>query len=85
LLNAYATLPFATSVSEKASDSDIRGNLDRSRQVLNVYRRAWFKNADFPALSEELRRLSADAKVTPMTDCYIQAARFVLSDQWVGF
>jgi hypothetical protein len=52
LLNAYVTLPFATSLSRSTNESDIRGELDLSRMVLNLYR---------------------------------AAAKFILSDQWVGF
>jgi hypothetical protein len=85
LLNAYVTMPFATSLSENTTDSDIRGGLDHSRRVLNAYRRAWFKDAEIGLLAEELRRLTATAKVSGLAECYLEAAKFVLSDQWVGF
>jgi hypothetical protein len=59
--------------------------LRRSRRALNVYRRAWFKDAEVGRLAEELRRLTATAKVAGLAGCYLEAAKFVLSDQWVGF
>jgi hypothetical protein len=85
LLNAYVTLPFATSLSENTSESDIRGGLDHSRRVLNVYRRAWFKDAEVGLLAEGLRGLMVTEKVSGLAECYLEMAKFVLSDQWVGF
>ena len=84
-LNAFITLPFATSLSEKTNESDIRGGLDVSRRVLNLYRAAWFKDADLDHLARELRRLTGTVKVSGLSDCYLEACKFVLSDQWVGF
>jgi len=84
-LNAYATLPFVTSLSDQTSDSDIRGELDLSRRVMNVYRRSLFKDADERQLAEEMRRLTAGAKLSPIAECYLDAVKFVLSDQWVHF
>jgi GR25 family glycosyltransferase involved in LPS biosynthesis len=84
-LNAYVTLPFATSLSENADESDIRGGLDLSRKVLNLYRASLFKDADLDHLAKELRRLTASTKVSDLAECYLEAAKFALSDQWIHF
>ncbi|MGD0389974.1 MAG: hypothetical protein ABSC42_13580 [Tepidisphaeraceae bacterium] len=84
-LNAYLTLPFATCLSENTIESDIRGGLDLSRKVLNLYRASLFKDADLDHLAKELRRLTATAKVTGLAACYLEAMKFALSDQWVQF
>jgi len=84
-LNAYVTLPFVTSLSDQTNESDIRGGVDLSRQVLNIYRRSLFKDANEGQLAEEMRRLTAGAKISPFADCYVNAVKFVLSDQWVHF
>jgi len=85
LLNAYLTVPFATSLSEHTGSSDIRGGLDLSRSVVNLYRVAWFKDSDLSKVGEALRRLTATAKKSDLTECYLEAVKFLLSDQWVGF
>ena len=84
-LNAYLTLPFATSLSQNTSESDIRGGLDLSRKVMNLYRASLFKDADLDYLAKELRRLTATAKVSNLAECYLEAAKFALSDRWVQF
>jgi GR25 family glycosyltransferase involved in LPS biosynthesis len=84
-LNAYVTLPFATSLSQNTNESDIRGGLDLSRKVMNLYRASLFKDAYLDHLANELRRLTATAKVSDLAECYLAAVKFALSDQWVQF
>ena len=84
-LNAYVTLPFATTLPDNSIESDIRGGLDPSHKMVNEYRRAWFKDADLDQSARELRRLTATAKISSLSECYLEAAKFILSDQWVGF
>jgi GR25 family glycosyltransferase involved in LPS biosynthesis len=84
-LNAYITVPFATTLPDNSIESDIRGGLDVSHKVVSEYRRAWFKDADLTKSAREMRRLTATAKVSSLTECYLEAVKFVLSDQWVQF
>lgn len=85
LLKAYVTVPFQTSVSPSVLQSDIRGDLDCSRAVYTIYRRAFFEDADLPSLDAELRDLTQEAMLSPLAAIYVKTLRFRLSDQWVRF
>jgi GR25 family glycosyltransferase involved in LPS biosynthesis len=84
-LKAYLTVPFQTSVSPGSQKSDIRGDLDCSRAVDAVYRRAFFQDADLAALNAEMQELVEGATLSPLADLYLKALRFKLSDRWVPF
>ena len=64
-LKAYLTVPFQTSVSRDALDSDIRGGLDASRVAATIYRRAFFEDANLQSLGAELQELTKDATLLP--------------------
>ena len=84
-LKALITVPYMTSISAHSDASDIRGPLDRSRRVCDIFRRAFFQDADLPALLAEMQSLTADAKISPLAMLFVNAEAFVLSDQWVKF
>ncbi len=85
LLNAYVTLPFLTSLTEHTAESNIQGQLNLSHLVMNIYRRAAFKDADLQSLREELNRLSVHRKHPDFTALYLDVLSFFLSDQQVIF
>jgi GR25 family glycosyltransferase involved in LPS biosynthesis len=85
LLKAFVTLPFMTSLSSDCIKSDIRGALDRSRRVCNVYRRAFFVEANLEALREEMHALVSEERIAPMTQIYLDMLSFTLTDQFVWF
>jgi GR25 family glycosyltransferase involved in LPS biosynthesis len=84
-LKALLTVPFMTSISPHSDESDIRGALDRTRRVCDIYRRGFFQEANLSALLAELQQLTAGATISPLTELYLQAERFSLSDQFVRF
>lgn len=84
-LKAFLTVPFMTSISAQSDDSDIRGGLDLTRRVCDLYRRGFFQEADLPALLSEIQRLTSGSKISPLTALYLHAERFSLSDQFVKF
>jgi GR25 family glycosyltransferase involved in LPS biosynthesis len=85
LLKAYVTVPFLTSISRHNLQSDIRGGWDRSRTVWGVYRRGFFKDADYNALLGEMEELTREVRVSPLAALYLRALTFTMSDQWVPF
>jgi len=86
LVRAYFTAPFLSTLSPQSIASDIRGSLDRSRRVWDIFRRAFFVNADEPALLAEMHELTKDAKITrPLHALFLMAQKFQLSDQWQNF
>ena len=84
-LRAFVTVPFLTTLSAAGIHSDIRGRVDRSRRVCEAYRRAFFIDADRPALMAEMQELVAGAKVAPLSELFLEAQRFSLSDSWEVF
>jgi GR25 family glycosyltransferase involved in LPS biosynthesis len=84
-LKAYLTVPFLTSVSRDTLESDIRGELDKSRAVATIYRRSFFQEADLTALETELRELLSDVEVSPLAAIYVRSLLFRVSDQWVPY
>ncbi len=85
LLKAYVTVPFQTSVSRDTLQSDIRGQLDRTRAVCTAYRRAFFQDADLQSLDAEIQELVNGATLSPLAAIYAKALRFNLSDEWGHF
>jgi GR25 family glycosyltransferase involved in LPS biosynthesis len=84
-LNAFVTLPFLTTVSRHGVNSDIRGNLDRTRMVYYVYRKAFFKDANLADVLAEMVEVTKDARIAPLAAIYREAISFCLSDQYVRF
>jgi GR25 family glycosyltransferase involved in LPS biosynthesis len=84
-LKAYVTLPFVTTVSRDSLDSDIRGSVDRSRRVVEIFRRAFFQEADLPALLAEMRELTQGTEDSLLTSLFLCAISFSQSDQWKPF
>ena len=84
-LQAYVTIPFLSTLSPIGSQSDIRGPVDRSRRVCEAYRRGFFIDADLPSLAAEMEKLASGAQVHALTDLFLAAQRFSLSDQWRVF
>lgn len=84
-LKAYLAVPFLTSVSRDTLESDIRGDLDKSRAVSTIYRRAFFQESNLTALDAEIQELLKDILVTPLGAIYLRTLLFQISDQWVGY
>jgi hypothetical protein len=84
-LKAYAIVPFLTSVSPESLRSDIRGTVDRSRKACELYRRAFFVEADHPALLREMQDLTQGLTHSPLASLYVQLMAFMVSDQFKGF
>jgi hypothetical protein len=80
LLKAVVTVPFLTSLGPEALQSDIREDGDLGQQVTQIYRRAFFEEADPMSLIREMRALLQGIQVSPLAALYLQAAAFVLSD-----
>ena len=81
-LKAFVTVPFLTSTSDISVKSEIRGDLDRSRQVGELLRCACFVDADIPKLEQRLQDLVEGSTNTRLDFLYSQAVRFTLSDQY---
>jgi hypothetical protein len=84
-LTAYLTVPFVTSISPQAGQSDIRGQLDRCRLVEAAYRKAFFQDADWPALQREIQQLTTGCELPLLTDIFLRTLTFRLSDSWVEY
>ena len=84
-LASYVCLPFATSISSESDRSDIRGDLDISRAVMNLYRRSIYKDADLKSLREEFDRLTAGLEVSDFDEFFLQITRFFLSSRFAAF
>jgi len=85
VLRAYTTMPFVTSVGESSERSSIRGELDSSRRVHQLYRRSLYKDADHEALLGEMRALTRGASIDAHDCLLVEALGFRLSDRWEGF
>ncbi len=85
LLDAYVTLPFLTTLSPTTHDSDIQGPLDLSRMVLNLYRRAAYKDSNLSDIAEEMRRLTENPALPPYANIFLSAVAFLLSDRYINF
>jgi GR25 family glycosyltransferase involved in LPS biosynthesis len=84
-LNAYVTVPFITTLSADSSNSDIRGDMDRSRRIYDTLRRGFFKEANMVELQKDMQKLIAGAKISPLIALYLNAEMFTLSDQFESF
>lgn len=84
-LRAHVVLPFVTTISAESNNSDIRGDMDRSRRVCDMLRRGLFQDANLEALLTEIRQLTTGAKIEPLVNLYLNAETFMLSDQWQKF
>ena len=85
-LKAYLTVPFLTSISPDSQQSDIRGAVSRSVAVAGAYRRAFFLDADLPALFAEIQELTSDMeKPTLLREIYLRTLQYRLSDRWEHF
>ena len=85
LLKAYVTMPFQTSVSPDSLQSDISGEIGRSRAVYHTFRRAYFRDADVPSLDAEMQKLIQGVGLSPVEILHLKALLFTLSDQYVDF
>jgi GR25 family glycosyltransferase involved in LPS biosynthesis len=80
-LNAIVVVPFLTSVSAHNDVSEIIApENDAITQVVSQFRRAFYIHADHSALLAEVKRLSRDTHVPPLTELYAQIMRFVFSN-----
>jgi GR25 family glycosyltransferase involved in LPS biosynthesis len=84
-LKAFLTIPFITTISEGSNDSDIRGDIDRSRRVCDLFRRGLFQDADVNGLLAEMQRLTSDTKISPLAALYLNAEMFTLGDKFVRY
>lgn len=84
-LNGFVTVPFLTSPTVHGEQSDIRGTLTPSRLVMDLYRRAFFKDADLNGINEQLRRMLVGAKVDMLSTVFLNATAFVFSDKWQAY
>lgn len=84
-LRAFVTVPFLSSISPENNQSSIRGELDTSRQVCDVFRRGFFVDADVKGLLDEMRRLTEGVGVSPLTQLYLSGYAFSCSDRYVEF
>ncbi len=84
-LKAYVTVPFMTTLSPESNSSDIRGDLDMSHRVYDVFRRGFFQEADLDSLRKEMQALTQGTTVSPLAGLYLNAMVFYLSDRWVRF
>lgn len=75
-LKAYATIPFLTTLSPDSLQSDIRGKLDQSRTMFDLFRLAFYKDADLSSISRRLRQCVEGAKLSPQAEVFLEAARF---------
>jgi len=82
-LKAYLTVPYMTSISPESNMSDISGSLDHSRRVCEIYRRAFFQEANLVSLLTEMQLLTAQAKIPQLAGLYLHTESFMLSDQWI--
>ena len=90
-LRALVTVPFLSSVSAHNNQSNIRGPLDVSRRVCDVFRRGFFVGADLDELVEEMVRLTgrtggaAPKAAAPLMQLYLSGYAFSRSDRFVDF
>jgi GR25 family glycosyltransferase involved in LPS biosynthesis len=84
-LRAYLTVPFMTSLAPENDASEIGYEGSVSRDVLYMYRRAFFANADRQAILAELDSYLREARIPVLAEIYVKTAAFALSDQWTVF
>ncbi len=84
-LRALVTVPFLSSISAESNQSNIRGQLDMSRQVCDVFRRGFFVGADLNELVEEMRRLTRGTAASPLVQLYLSGYAFSRSDKYLNF
>jgi hypothetical protein len=84
-LNAYGCIPFLSSQSEEGNQSDIRGQLNSSREAYLAYCSMFYVDADHGRIKQELTRLSEGAEHSIMTDIFLRALSFTLSDKFQSF
>lgn len=83
-LSAKITVPFLTSVSELSAASDIRGQFDPSRIVLQAYRRAFFVDANPQELLHDFPQFSTES-VSQRDRLFLKTVEFLLSDAYRSF
>jgi GR25 family glycosyltransferase involved in LPS biosynthesis len=84
-LQAYTVLPFLTCLSPHNVTSNIRGDYNLSHAVADLYRRAFFIDADLHLLLQELEELIKGVHVSPLRSLYLKTLWFMWSDQCVQF
>lgn len=84
-LRAAVTVPFLSTLSSENERSTIRDGLDPSRAAFYLYRQGFFMDADHAALQHQMVALQQKAQVLPMTDLFLGALRFTMSDRFVAF
>jgi hypothetical protein len=82
-LNAMVTIPFLTTLAPETTASDIRGELNASHLVLNIYRRAAFKDADLASLGREIDEFLKGVEIASFAEIYLKVLRYCLSDKHV--
>lgn len=83
-IRAYVVVPFPTTVSDESRASDIQAT-SLGRQVLNVFRRAFFIDADREAILAEMESLTRRTDVPALEAIFLAAERFARSEQWAAF
>jgi hypothetical protein len=83
-VNAYVTAPFITTISSASSASDVTGPHDFGHAVLDLYRRAHYKDADQPAILAELRKLLDGARLPTFASIFLSVSGAVMSDRWTN-
>ncbi|HEY2414769.1 MAG TPA: hypothetical protein VGI40_21165 [Pirellulaceae bacterium] len=81
-LKAFVTLPFMSTVSRHSVASNIGKKLNLSHSVSETLRRSFFQGADLELLAREMRELVAATTISPLATIYLEAAKFVVSDQF---
>jgi len=84
-LRAFVTVPFLSSISAENNQSSIRGEIDMSRRVCDVFRRGFFVGADLNELVKEMRGLTQDTAASPLMQLYLSGYAFSRSDKYVDF
>src|SRR5207247_1322416 len=84
-LAAYVTAPFVTSVSPANAESDIRGAHDFAHAVYDLYRRAFYIEADQDAILRQMTRMVAGARLPKLASIFLTAHGAAMSDRWKEF
>jgi hypothetical protein len=84
-LVAYVTAPFLTTISLASSESEVLGQNDFSREVMDLYRRAFYIGADSNALLAQLKSLVHTAQLPPLSSTFLMAHAAAMSDKWNTF
>ncbi len=83
-LQAFVVVPFLTTISRHSDVSSIQAR-SRSSIVMDIYRRALYKDADLAALNQDMRRQLAEVKNNPLIEIFAQTLSFMLSDEFANF